>query len=82
MKRLNEALASLDLAIDSLEDTAANHLATNGNAPRKRSTATGKPADDDMGGLFSADQLNTVKARLDDAIERLESALEVADGTR
>lgn len=81
MKRLNEALASLDLAIDTLEDTAANHL-----APRARTRATqpgraGGEADD-IGGLFSAEQLTTVKARLDDAIERLESALEVADGTR
>ncbi len=80
MKRLNEALASLDLAIDTLEDTAANHLASTGT--RKRTTGGKAAAEDDMGGLFSADQLNTVKARLDDAIERLESALEVADGTR
>lgn len=80
MKRLTEALASLDLAIDTLEDAAASHLAPQ---VRKRPAAAGKPAgEDDLGGLFSSEHLNTVKARLDDAIERLETALEVADGTR
>ena len=78
MKRLNEALASLDLAIDTLEDAAASHLAPN---VRKRA-AVRSEAGDDVGGLFSHEQLNNVKARLDDAIERLESALEVADATR
>lgn len=81
MKRLTEALASLDLAIDTLEDTAANALATN-NRKRPSQPKAAPAAGDDMGGLFSAEQLSTVKARLDDAIERLESALEVADGTR
>jgi len=80
MKRLTEALASLDLAIDTLEDTAANALANNNRKRPSQPKAAG--GGDDMGGLFSAEQLNTVKARLDDAIERLESALEVADGTR
>lgn len=81
MKRLNEALASLDLAIDTLEDAAAQHMAPN---VRKRQSAPSSRTggSDDVGGLFSSEQLNTVKARLDDAIERLESALEVADGTR
>jgi hypothetical protein len=35
-----------------------------------------------MGNLFSPAQLTNVKQRLDDAIERLESALEAADGSR
>lgn len=79
MKRLNEALATLDLAIDTLEDATANSLA---NGSRKRAPQNTKSGVQDDMGLFSPEQLNTVKARLDDAIERLESALEVADGTR
>lgn len=79
MKRLTEALASLDLAIDTLEDAAASHLAPQ---VRKRASAVKADVGDDVGGLFSTEQLNNVKARLDDAIERLESALEAADGAR
>lgn len=81
MKRMNEALAALDLAIDTLEDAAATHLAPRTRArPAQPNRPVGQ--EDDIGGLFSVEQLTTVKARLDDAIERLESALEVADGTR
>jgi exonuclease VII small subunit len=78
MKRLEEALASLDAAVDMLEDTAASHLAT----PATKKRAAQKPmSGDDMGSLFSSEHLSNVKQRLDDAIERLENALEVADGT-
>lgn len=78
MKRLSEALASLDLAVDQLEDTVAGQLAANRNQ-RKPARAL---KDDDMNSLFSDDHLSSVKQRLDDAIERLENALETADGSR
>ncbi len=78
MKSLEDALAYLDLSIDTLEDAAANRLA---HTARNKRTPSGKAmAADDIGSLFSTEQLTNVKARLDDAIERLESALEVADG--
>lgn len=79
MKRLDDALSTLDLAVDLLEEQAAAAL-----APKARARAAGKAskADDMADSLFSPDQLNTVKRRLDDAIGRLEDALEVADGAR
>jgi len=77
MKRLTEALASLDMAVDTLEDSVVSHLAT---GRKKQPTRALKG--DDMSSLFSQEQLSTVKQRLDDAIERLESALETADGAR
>lgn len=80
MKRLEEALATLDLAVDVLEESAASAL-----APKTRARAhSGKaaPKDDMAASLFSPAQLTTVKRRLDDAIGRLEDALEVADGAR
>lgn len=80
MKRLEEALSTLDLAVDLLEESAAAAL-----APKTRARAANAKAskvDDMADSLFSPAQLNTVKRRLDDAIGRLEDALEVADGTR
>ncbi len=79
MKRLTEALSELDTAVDLLEDTVASQLA----ASRKRQERPAKPArPDDMNSLFSDGQLSAVKQRLDDAIERLENALETSDGAR
>lgn len=76
MKRLTDALTELDTAVDLLEDTVAGQLAA-----RKRPAA--RPAKgDDLSSLFSDGQLTSVKQRLDDAIERLENALETTDGTR
>jgi hypothetical protein len=78
MKRLSEALASLDLAVDQLEDTVAGQLAANRSQRKPPRALKG----DDMNSLFSDGQLSSVKQRLDDAIERLESALESADVAR
>jgi hypothetical protein len=79
MKRLEEALSTLELATDLLEESAAAAL-----APKTRPRSGGKAAksDDMADSLFSPAQLTTVKRRLDDAIGRLEDALEVADGSR
>ncbi len=84
MRRLEEALDTLGLAVDLLEESAASALASQPTPtmPRQRKAGSKAPRADDVGSLFSPAQLNTVKQRLDDAIERLESALEVADGTR
>jgi len=79
MKRLDDALATLELAVDLLEDSAAHALPPQ---PKPRKHGGKAPAADDMGNLFSPAQLTNVKQRLDDAIERLESALEAADGSR
>lgn len=76
-KRLDDSLATLEMAVDLLEDSAARAL-----APRPRRQSGKAPQADDVGLLFSPDQLTSVKQRLDDAIERLESALETADGAR
>jgi hypothetical protein len=77
MKRLTDALTELDTAVDLLEDTVASQLAA-----RKRSAAPRPAKGDDMSSLFSDGQLTSVKQRLDDAIERLENALETTDGAR
>ena len=87
MKRLSEALNNLDLALDRLEDTVVAQLAAAPAKPasKRKSTKAAKEAaaedHSDLNALFTPDQLSTVKRRLDDAIDRLESALEVADGT-
>lgn len=64
--------------MDLLENSAVHALAP----PRSRRQGGKAPPADDVGLLFSPDQLTSVKQRLDDAIERLESALETADGAR
>ncbi len=78
LKRLEDSLATLGIAVDLLEESATQVL----SAPRSRRQGGRAPRADDVGLLFSPDQLTSVKQRLDDAIERLESALETADGAR
>lgn len=96
MKRLQEALETLGLSVDILEESAAAALASaqpskqtspTKSAPKTKArghaSAKAAKSDDVAQNLFTPNELSTVKRRLDDAIERLESALEVtADGAR
>ena len=82
MKHLDDAIDTLEIAVSLLEDAAAAKVkdsAPQAVARRKPAPAKGNAA---MDSLFSPAELTDVKARLDEAIERLESALEVADGPR
>lgn len=89
MGRLDDALGTLEVAVDLLEDSAARFMASRprrasskGSPKSPAKTLDGGKKDDLMGSLFSPEQLTDVKHQLDTAIERLESALEAADGAR
>lgn len=77
MAKLDTSIDRLAQAVDLLEEQAAGVLALH----RRRPSARRKLGQDDFGSLFSPQELSTVKARLDQAIERLENVLEDADAT-
>lgn len=88
-RKLEDSLNTLSMAVELLEDSAATVLARKA-APVKSSDKDDKakaparskkaaPHKDDFGSLFTPSELNNVKRRLDDAIERLENVLEGAD---
>lgn len=82
MKHLDDAIDTLEIAVSLLEEATAAKVkdaALPAAVRRKPAAAKGTAA---MDSLFSPAELTDVKARLDEAIERLESALEVADGPR
>jgi len=82
MKQLDEAIDTLEIAVSLLEEATATKAKEGATAPAARRKASSKATATAMDTLFSPAELTDVKARLDEAIERLESALEVADGPR
>lgn len=91
-RKLEDSLNTLSMAVELLEDSAATILARKSHptkdekedkskmiAPSKQPRKKTAAHHDDFGSLFTPSELNNVKRRLDDAIERLENVLEGAD---
>jgi hypothetical protein len=77
MKKVDDAIDSLEIAVSLLEDAV---VAKERHKYSKQQKAAAAAAIEDT--LFSDNELSGVKQRLDDAIERLETALEGTDGPR
>lgn len=80
MGKVDDAIGSLEVAVNLLEE-AVTAKERSHYAQKVKKPAPVK-AQGSMDLLFSPNELSEVKNRLDDAIERLESALEGADGAR
>ena len=81
MSRVAEAVQTLEVAVSLLEEAIVGKERER-YAAKLRAKPAPQPRAEDVGGLFAPAELSDVKARLDDAIEQLENALEGGNGPR